>query len=135
MASTSKTEEKAIAGVTSGLIGLGERVTWQARHFGIVQTLTVEIVRFERPFTFQDKMVQGIFARLEHTHTFESLGPRQTRMRDEFLFNAPLGPLGWLAEHCFLTAYMRHFLIERNQFLKQVAESDTGWRRFLPERS
>lgn len=27
--------ESAIAGVTSGLIGEGEEVTWRARHFGV----------------------------------------------------------------------------------------------------
>jgi hypothetical protein len=31
---TAGTGERAVAGVTSGLIGLGEEVTWRARHFG-----------------------------------------------------------------------------------------------------
>ena len=35
--------EKAIAGKTSGLIGLGESVTWEATHFGIRQHLTSKI--------------------------------------------------------------------------------------------
>jgi hypothetical protein len=35
MKSTSRTGERAIAGTTSGLIGLGQGVTWRARHFGI----------------------------------------------------------------------------------------------------
>jgi hypothetical protein len=34
MLSTSHTNEKAIAGKTSGLIGLGEWVTWRAKHLG-----------------------------------------------------------------------------------------------------
>src|SRR5437016_5526911 len=41
--------ERAIAGVTSGLIGLGQTVTWEARHFGITQRLTSQIVAFDRP--------------------------------------------------------------------------------------
>jgi hypothetical protein len=28
--------ERVVAGVTDGLIGLGQDVTWSARHFGIV---------------------------------------------------------------------------------------------------
>lgn len=32
--------EKAVAGKTSGLIGLGEWVTWEAKHLGIKQRLT-----------------------------------------------------------------------------------------------
>jgi hypothetical protein len=38
--STKQTGERAIAGRTSGLIELGESVTWRAKHFGIWQNLT-----------------------------------------------------------------------------------------------
>ncbi|WP_245856885.1 SRPBCC family protein [Mucilaginibacter auburnensis] len=41
--STKQTGEKAIAGKTSGLIGLGETVTWRAQHFGVWQNLTTKI--------------------------------------------------------------------------------------------
>jgi len=37
------TGEKAVAGVTSGLIGLGQEVTWEARHFTVRQRLTSRI--------------------------------------------------------------------------------------------
>ena len=33
--SMAHTNERAVAGRTTGLIGLGETVTWRARHFGI----------------------------------------------------------------------------------------------------
>lgn len=48
--------EAAVAscGVTSGLIGLSQSVTWQARHFGIRQHLTSKITALERPTYFQD---------------------------------------------------------------------------------
>nr|WP_321225937.1 hypothetical protein [uncultured Psychroserpens sp.] len=36
-ASMEHSNEKAIAGKTSGLIGLGEWVTWEAKHFGNYQ--------------------------------------------------------------------------------------------------
>lgn len=39
MASMAHSGERAIGGVTSGLIGLGEEVTWRARHFGIPFTM------------------------------------------------------------------------------------------------
>ncbi|MBW3545542.1 MAG: cell division protein, partial [Bacteroidetes bacterium] len=41
--STSQTGERAIAGTTTGLIGIGETVTWRARHFGVWQKLTTKI--------------------------------------------------------------------------------------------
>ncbi len=40
--------EEAIAGVTTGLIGMDDDVTWRARHFGVRQTMTVRITRFDR---------------------------------------------------------------------------------------
>ena len=46
-----------------------------------------------------------------------------TVMRDVFDYAAPLGPLGWIAERLFLTAYMRRFLEARNDVLKAVAET------------
>jgi hypothetical protein len=39
---SSKTKERAIAGRTSGLIELGEEVTFEAVHFGIKQKLTTQ---------------------------------------------------------------------------------------------
>lgn len=50
--------EAAIAsdGVTSGLVALGQRVTWRAKHFGIWHRLTSEITAMHRPTYFQDKM-------------------------------------------------------------------------------
>ncbi|MBQ02144.1 MAG: hypothetical protein CL477_15860 [Acidobacteria bacterium] len=47
--STAQTYERAVEGRTSGLIELGERVTWEATHFWRRQRLTSEITEFERP--------------------------------------------------------------------------------------
>lgn len=47
--STEHTGERAVAGVTSGLIGLGESVTWKVKHFGVWQHLSSRITEYERP--------------------------------------------------------------------------------------
>jgi hypothetical protein len=44
VASTSRTGERAVAGVTTGLLVLGDVVTWEATHFGVRQRLTSQIV-------------------------------------------------------------------------------------------
>lgn len=128
-ASTSSTGERAIAGVTSGLIGLGDEVTWRARHFGVWQSLTVRITAFERPAHFADVMVRGAFRRMEHQHYFES-SAGGTIMREVFTYESPLGILGRLADSLFLESYMRSFLIERNRVIKDTAESD-AWKQYL----
>lgn len=137
MESTSKTNEVAIAGVTTGLISMGQEVTWQATHFGIKQRLKVQITEFDRPVLFVDEMVFGAFKSMKHTHRFEEITAQtnaqpsmQTRMIDELEFRAPLGMLGTIAERVFLTRYMQRFLIERNAVLKELAESER-WSAFI----
>jgi ligand-binding SRPBCC domain-containing protein len=121
--STAATGEQAVGGKTSGLLALGDEVTWRARHFGVRQHLTSRITAFDRPRHFRDSLVRGAFARFDHDHYFapEDGG---TRMRDVLDYRAPLGPIGWLAERVFLTAYMRRFLLARLRELKRLAESD-----------
>jgi len=43
LASREASGEEAIGGVTSGTIGLGETVTWRARHFGLMWKMTSKI--------------------------------------------------------------------------------------------
>jgi ligand-binding SRPBCC domain-containing protein len=129
--SVSGTGERAIAGVKTGLISLGEEVTWRARHFGIWQNLTVRITSFERPMHFTDTMLRGAFRHFEHHHSFEAAS-EGTLMRDVFDYASPLGVLGWIADVLFLERYMRSFLIERNWAIKEVAESP-GWQRYIPD--
>jgi ligand-binding SRPBCC domain-containing protein len=128
--STSNTRERAVTGVTSGLIGPGQEVTWRARHFGIWQTLTARISAFERPTHFADTMVRGAFRRMEHHHYFERSG-MGTVMRDEFTFESPFGLLGRIVDRLFLSRYVRAFLAERNRVIKAAAETD-DWKRYLP---
>ncbi|OAV44574.1 SRPBCC family protein [Lewinella sp. 4G2] len=115
--SASQTNERAIAGRTSGLIELGDRTRWRARHFGIYQELEIEITAMDRPYYFVDEMVDGAFKSMKHTHTFTVVKPNQTRMTDRFEFTAPLGLLGRFAEWLFLEAYMTRFLKTRNEIL------------------
>lgn len=129
-ASTAATGERAVAGVTSGLIGSGEQVTWRARHFGVWQSLTSRIEIFERPSHFRDSMVRGAFRRFDHDHFFEPCA-EGTRMRDVFDYASPLGILGRLADGLFLERYMRALLSERNRVIKEVAESQDAWRQYV----
>jgi ligand-binding SRPBCC domain-containing protein len=128
--STESTGEQAVGGKTSGLLELGDEVTWRARHFGVWQELTSRITAFERPHCFQDSMVRGAFAGFEHDHYFLAVDGG-TMLRDVFDYRAPFGVFGRLAERLFLTAYMRGFLMARMRELKALAESDE-WVQFVP---
>ncbi|MCK0109680.1 SRPBCC family protein [Flavobacteriaceae bacterium S0825] len=113
--------EKAIAGKTSGLIDLGEWVTWEARHFGVKQKLTSKITKFNSPTYFVDEQVSGAFKYFKHEHIFE-IHDEQTLMIDRFDFESPFGIFGRLINVLFLKKYMTNLLAIRNQFLKQKAE-------------
>ena len=120
--STGGTSEVAVAGRTTGLIELGEEVTWRARHLGVTQHFTSRITAFDRPHYFQDRMTRGAFKFFEHDHRFESLDNGETVMTDVLRFAAPFGPLGWIAERVLLAGYLRRFLTSRAATLKSMAE-------------
>lgn len=121
MRSTPGTNEVAVAGVTSGLIGLGESVTWEATHFGVRQRLTSKITAFDRPVHFRDSMVEGAFARFDHDHYFRSDGS-ETIMLDVFDYTSPLGMLGQMADRLFLMRCMRRLLEKRAEIVHGEAE-------------
>ncbi|MFO0663696.1 MAG: SRPBCC family protein [Polyangiaceae bacterium] len=119
--STAKTGERVVGGKTTGLLELGDEVTWEATHFGIKQRLTSKMTKFDRPHMFEDCMVRGAFRSFSHVHEFsEERGG--TRMVDLFQFESPLGILGSIANALFLTRYMHAFLEERAAYLKAEAE-------------
>ncbi|NMH89401.1 SRPBCC family protein [Flavivirga algicola] len=118
-------KEKAIAGKTSGLIELGEWVTWEAVHFGIKQKLTSKLTEFEPPDYFVDEMVSGAFKSFKHEHIFHEK-EKETIMIDIFYFESPFGIFGRLANVLFLKRYMKKLLITRNRFLKEKAERLTN---------
>ena len=124
------TNERAIAGRTSGLIELDETVTWRAKHFGVYQTLTSKITDCE-PYTFfADELEKGIFHSFRHEH-YISKENSGVVIKDIFDYTSPLGWLGKLADFLFLEKYMTNLLEERNKTIKKYAETEL-WKEVLP---
>lgn len=117
----SHTEERAIRGRTSGLIELGEEVTWLARHFGVLQELTSRITAFDRPRFFQDTMQKGAFRSFVHDHEFHAIDGG-TLMIDLVVFSAPLGILGRIAEKLVLRRYLIRLLEKRAASIREAVE-------------
>ena len=129
MISTQSTQEKIIAGVMTGVLQLGDSVTFRARHFGIWQTLTSKVTELTAPSYFCDVMQRGAFKRMRHEHYFEQAGA-STLMRDVFEFESPLGWIGKIVDALILKNYLRRFLLERCSVVKQYAETD-AWQNVL----
>ncbi|WP_339889310.1 SRPBCC family protein [uncultured Flavobacterium sp.] len=120
--SASKTNEKAIAGTTSGLINLNEFVTWKGKHFGLYLTHTSRITKMELYDFFVDEMESGNFRSFIHEHSFIEMNG-ETIMIDNLVYKTPFGVFGKLFDKLFLKKHMTNFLINRNQILKAVAEN------------
>jgi len=122
-------DEEAVKGRTSGLFETGDTVVWKARHFGFYQRLQVRIVQCDFPSYFLDEQVSGTFKSFRHEHRlFNEDGV--TVMLDDFVYRAPLGPIGKLADLLFLEKYMQDLLESRADIIKRIAES-AEWRNYL----
>jgi ligand-binding SRPBCC domain-containing protein len=111
------TDERAVDGVTSGLLGAEDTVTWEARHLGRSWRLTVRITAYDRPRSFRDEQVRGPFRSFVHDHFFEPAGGG-TRMRDVLEVASGFPLVDWLV----LDPHLRRFLRRRNELIRTTAE-------------
>jgi ligand-binding SRPBCC domain-containing protein len=114
VSSMEQSGEQAVAGRTTGRIGLGETVTWRARHFGIWFTMTSKITALEEPTRFVDQQLRGPFKTFIHEHRFDTT-THGSRMTDTITVGAPI--FGRLAECLVLVPYLRHLIAKRNKHL------------------
>ena len=114
VASMEQSGERAISGVVSGRIDLGQEVTWRARHFGIWFTMTSRITALDRPTRFVDEQVRGPFRWFRHEHRFDDV-TGVTTMTDTIDLASPI--FGILAERAVLVPYLRRLIRVRNAHL------------------
>jgi ligand-binding SRPBCC domain-containing protein len=100
-------------GRISGVLQLGDLLTFEGRHFGFRQRFTTRITEVDRPRRFVDEMVRGFFRSLRHVHEFH---PRDggTLMRDVVEFE---GAFRFLLER-----HMLWFVATKQQHLKAIIE-------------
>ena len=121
--STSKSNETAIAGVTSGLINKNETVTWRGKHFGFYLTHKSIISEMEIPDYFVDEMMEGRFKKFKHQHFFKQENEK-TIMFDVIEYETPFGIAGRFFDYILLKKHLTKFIQERNKFIKILAESN-----------
>ncbi|MET8151580.1 SRPBCC family protein [Actinoplanes sp. NPDC049668] len=125
--SLAKSQETATTTTGRRRLGLGDEVTFRARHLGWNWHMTSRITAYHRPHRFVDEQTRGPFRSLHHEHRFEDLGNGQTRMTDRMTIRAPLGPLGAVVTRMLLAPYLERLLTERAAHIKHLAET-TGHR-------
>ncbi len=117
----SSTQEQAIDGVTSGLIGLDETVTWRGKHFGVFLNHQSKITTFDAPNRFTDEMIDGHFKSFTHEHIFQKK-LKETEMIDILKYEVPYGIFGKVFNYLFLKKHLTQFLFSRNQSIKSYLE-------------
>jgi ligand-binding SRPBCC domain-containing protein len=120
--SANKTNEIAIAGVTSGLINYNETVTWRGKHFGFYLTHKSRMTAMNFYDYFVDEMEEGCFKSFKHEHYFKETNG-VTIMTDKLHYETPFGIFGKLFDYLFLKSHLTFFLLERNKVLKAVSEN------------
>ena len=122
-ASMGRSGERAVAGVTSGRLQLGDTVTWKARHFGFPFRMTSVISSWDPRAVLRRRAdarpVRGLAAR----PSLEPAGEGRTRMVAVVVFSSPLGALGGLVDALVLDRYMRRLVEQRNAWLREALQA------------
>ena len=121
--------EQAVAGTTTGLINVEETVTWKAKHVMKTRYMKIEVTAMNRPHSFIDEMKKGDLKSLKHEHHFKKI-ENGTLMIDIMSFETRYGSLGRLINNLYLTRYMNRLLEQRNDVIKEYAESNK-WHNVL----
>jgi ligand-binding SRPBCC domain-containing protein len=79
---------------------------------------------------FTDKMIKGDFLSYHHEHFFKPVD-NGTIVIDIINFETPYGFLGKLVNQVYLNTYFEKLVGQRNDTIKQYAESDK-WKALLP---
>ena len=119
---TADAGEQPVGGGIDGIIGLGQSVAFEGKHFGFRQRLTVEVVEFDRPRLFVDEMTEGAFRSFRHHHEFLATHGG-TLMRDTLIWRSPFGLAGRMFDRFVLERHLSRLVTKRNAQLKEIAES------------
>ncbi|KUL41396.1 SRPBCC family protein [Actinoplanes awajinensis] len=122
-ASLAGSRETATTAAGRRRLGLGDEVTFRARHLGVWWRMTSRITAYDRPRRFVDEQTRGPFRSMRHEHCFENLGDGRTRMTDRMTVRAPLGALGAVVTRIVLTPYLKRLLKKRSVHIAHLAEA------------
>lgn len=95
----------------------------KVRQFGLPLVWEARISDVHAPKQFVDTAVRSPFTAWRHTHRFERVDDRRTRIVDEIDYVLPFGPLGTLADRMFISRDLdRLFAFRHEATRKALAE-------------
>ena len=121
--SMSQSSERAVAGVTTGVMSRGDTVTWEAKHLGFTRRLTSKVIELEQPSTFRRRASLRAVCLFHARARIRGDGAGNVDDR-RFRIWRPLRRLRRDWCRLILAGYMRRLLRTRNAYIKRLAESD-----------
>lgn len=76
----------------------------------------------ENPYYFVDVQLKGMFKIFKHSHFFKTVN-NKTVMIDSIDYEVPFGILGKIFDQLVLRKHLTQFLVQRNNFIKEVSVS------------
>ena len=90
---------------------------------GFTTDWVTEITQIRHHEHFIDDQRVGPFALWHHQHFFRELADGRTEMRDVLHYQAPLGPLGTLADRLFVHRQVQNIFREREAAVRRLFPS------------
>lgn len=117
IASSAFTGERVVQpGRMSGLLELGDIVTFEGKHLFLRRRFTVKIVEMDRPHRYVDEVVKSVFRFMRHEHDFVTDGDA-TLMTDTIEWRSPFGIAGRIADALFVKRHLLTFVSEKQRRL------------------
>jgi ligand-binding SRPBCC domain-containing protein len=121
--------EEMVSGPMHDLAEKNDSITWKARHLFKNRKLQTRITLLEKYTCFIDEQQSGDFRMMKHEHHFKPVD-NGVLMIDLFHFETPYGFAGKIINQLFLTNYLSKLLKQRNEVIKNYAETDR-WKLVL----
>ncbi len=99
---------------------LGTQFEFKIQAWGIVQTMTYEIVEFQRPGIFIERQIQGPMKHMQQEHRFEIDKNGQLVITDIIEFTPPGGLLGLMATESKILENLEDGFYHRHQQLRKL---------------
>jgi ligand-binding SRPBCC domain-containing protein len=95
-------------------------VKWVAKY---VEFVPPHPVVFGEEARFVDEQESGPFKRWRHSHEFEAIDAKTTRLVDRISYQVAYGPLGWIADKIVVRPRLRAMFRYRHGVLRRMFES------------
>jgi ligand-binding SRPBCC domain-containing protein len=114
---------------SKGLVDAGETITLRAKHLGKTREMTARITALNAPHQFVEEQVRGDLKSYRHEYHFKPT-ENGTILIDVLEYEGPRDLLGSLAAPFFLKSILTNMLKQKNELVRQYAESEK-WRAVL----